>query len=493
MNLIINNLLKDFNLTAYRTDLSKYLRICEFFKSKIEQKDIPAHTFMPSTRLLAGELSVSRSTVIKAYELLILEGFIEAKKGSGYWVRDRDFNFSPHDEIDQSIHYPPISKKGKAFSENVSLINSTSEKFVAFRPGLPPLDIFPVNQWKRLSNLYWRNIKSSALSYSDSSGIEPLKKNIATYLNLIRGIKCDPHQVIIVSGSLQSLYLVGNALLNTGDTMVMENPTFPNVHSIFRSLEAKIKPVSVDKEGILINDLQLQPNEQPKLIHLTPSSHYPTGIKTTKRRKLEILDWAHKNEAIIIENDYDHEISNWKDKSDSIFSLDQQQRTVYLGTFNRLLHPSVRLGYMVVPYYLLEVIKALQKHSHRFVSPSNQVVMSQFIEKNHLYKHIKNVVEVAEERKAVFLKTFDEYFDRSIKIIPSQARSLHLLAEIPDKIADKKLAKEFSHKNIIAHPYSKCYVSETNNGLILGYSCVRKPVITKKIIEMSKIYNSVII
>ena len=492
MNLIINNLLKNFTLETYKVELSKYLRICEFFKSKIEQKDIPAHTLMPSTRLLASELSVSRSTVIKAYELLILEGFIESKKGSGYWVKDHDFSFSSHDEIDPSIKYPSISKKGKAFSENVSLINSTSEKFVAFRPGLPPLDIFPVNQWKKLSNLYWRNIKSSALSYSDSSGIEPLKKNIATYLNLIRGIKCDHHQVIIVSGSLQSLYLVGNALLNTGDTIVMENPTFPNVHSIFRSLEAKIKAVPLDEEGMKINELQLSSNEHPKLIHLTPSSHYPTGIKMTKERKLELLEWANSHEAMIIENDYDHEISNWKDKSEAIFSLDRQQRTMYLGTFNRLLHPSVRLGYMVVPYYLLDVIKALQKHSHRFVSPSNQVVMSQFIEKNYLYKHIKNVVEVAEERKAVFLQSFKEQFEDSIRLLPSQARSLHLLAELPKNVSDKKLAKEFSDKNIIAHPYSKCYVSEEKNGLILGHSCVRKPIITKKIIEMAKIYKSVI-
>ena len=196
MNLIINNLLKDFDLYNYPNGINKYSKICEFFKSKIDNRDLPSKTYMPSTRVLAHELHVSRSTVIKAYELLVLEGFIEAKGGSGYWVKDRDYYFSPKDEIDKDIKYPTISRKGNSFTNNVSLINSTSEKFVAFRPGLPPLDIFPVNQWKKLSNLYWRNIKSSALSYSDSSGIEPLKKNIANYLNLIRGIKCDHHQII---------------------------------------------------------------------------------------------------------------------------------------------------------------------------------------------------------------------------------------------------------------------------------------------------------
>ncbi|MDR6302063.1 GntR family transcriptional regulator/MocR family aminotransferase [Mesonia maritima] len=456
---------------------------------KIENKEIPPHSLLPSTRNLAEKLSVSRSTIIKAYDFLILEGFIESKKGAGYWVSDRETYFSPHEEIDEEINYPELSKKGKSFQENVSLINSTSEKFVAFRPGLPPLDIFPVNQWKKLSNLYWRNIKSSALSYSDSSGIEALKKNIANYLNLIRGIKCDHHQVIIVSGSLQSLYLVGNALLNTGDTMVMENPTFPNVHSIFRSLQANIKALPIDDEGIMLDKLQLTEKEKPKLLHVTPSNHYPTGIQMSKKRKLEVLEWAHKNESIIIENDYDHEISNWRTKNESLFSLDHENRTVYLGTFNRLLHPSIRLGYMVVPYYLLEVIKALQKHSHRFVSPSNQVVMSQFIEKNHLYNHVKNVVSIAEERKEIFLKNFKEHFNENITIKPSQARSLHILAELPDTISDKEISNVFYHQNIIAHPYSKCFINTEKEGLIFGYSCVRNPVISKKINKMARIFN----
>lgn len=485
-DIVIEKFLVQLDLDNYKSSLSKYARICEFIKEKVDKEEIPSNAQLPSTRELSKKLKVSRSTINKAYELLILEGYIFAKKGAGFWVVEK-FNNEPTNTSTDHANYPSISDRGKAFYKNVSLIHSTNEKFVAFRPGLPPLDIFPVNQWKKLSNLYWRNIKSSSLSFSDSSGIDALKKNIADYLKLIRGIKCDHEQVIIVSGSLQSLYLVGNSLINNGDRMVMENPTFPNVHSIFRSLQADIDAVPVDHEGIQVD--RIKKDKTPKLVHVTPSNQYPYGIKMSFKRKKEILEWADKNEAIIIENDYDHEISNWKLRNKSLFSLDRQQRTVYLGTFNRLLHQSIRLGYMVVPYYLLDTVKALQKHSHRFVSPTNQVVMSRFIEKNHLFHHIKNVIEAAEERKEVFINEFDQHFDKAIELEKSQARSLHLLSRLPDDMPDGKLTDEFSKNNIIAHHLSKCYINDHQNGLIFGYSCVRKPDIKKKVRQIAHIYK----
>ncbi len=492
VNLILKIISDEFSFDLGEKKLSKYLKLSSFIRDKIEHKIFPNAYYLPSTRVLANTLNISRSTVIKAYEQLQFQGLIKSKTGSGFQINNKQELYDFENKIKRDVEYPEISKKGKLFLKNVSLIHSTDEKFVGFRPGLPPLDVFPVNQWKRLSNLYWRHIKYSSLSFSDSSGIEVLKKNIAKYLNLTRGLNCDHHQIVIVSGSLQSLYLIGNALLNSGDTMVMENPTFPNVNSIFRSLDANIKPIAVDNNGIKIKELNLSPNENPKLIHLTPSNHYPTGVRMSLKRKQEILKWAEKHQSIIIENDFDHEISNWETKNDSIFSLDKQQRTIFLGTFNRLLHQSVRLGYMVVPYYLLDTIKALQKHSHRFVSPSNQVVMSQFIEKNHLYNHIKNVINIASKRQSVFIESFKKHIHPSMTIMPSQANSLHILTEIPDSISDTKLTESLSKNNIIAHQYSKCFVKGQKQGLIFGYSCVKKPLIENKIKTISKIYNEFI-
>lgn len=464
-----------------------YLRILNLIKQKIEERQIPKGIYLPSTRQLSKALGVSRSTIVRVYGLLVVEGYIKSIHGAGYLVKPIDLSSSSHKNINTHSDYPEISNRGKMFIKNVSLMHSTAQKDLAFRPGLPPLDVFPVNQWKRLFNSYWKQVKYSNLSFSDSSGLEFLKKNVALYLNLVRGIRCDYQQIVIVSGSLQSLYLIANAILNPKDKVVMESPTFPNVHSIFKSLDADISDLSLDENGININAYE---GKSPKLIHVTPSSHYPTGKRMSIKRKRELIDWAQQHQSIIIENDYDHEISNWKrDDNDAVFSLDKNKRTVFLGTFNRLLHQSIRLGYMVVPYYLLDVIKALQMHSHRFVSPSNQIVMSQFIENNYIYNHIKNVVKVAEERKKIFVEEFEKLMPRSFKIQDSDAKSLHILVKIPERINDKELKKELFKNHINVHNFSHCFLNYPENGLIFGYSAVNKPVIIKKLKSMQNLVD----
>ncbi|HBF18487.1 MAG TPA: hypothetical protein DDW81_00235, partial [Cryomorphaceae bacterium] len=192
-----------------------------------------------------------------------------------------------------------------------------------------------------------------------------------------------------------------------------------------------------------------------------------------------------------IENDYEHEVHNYRDQSPSLFSLDKEERVIYLSTFNRLLHPSIRLGYMVVPLYLLDAVEALLKHSHRFVPPSVQVVMNQFIEKHHLHNHVKKVIEVAEEREQLFVKTFEEAFQGKVRLHHNTIRSLHILAEIPPGRDDRDVVNAFARHNIIVHSYSKCFTSEPKKqGFIMGYSSVRAPIIRKKVQQMARLYHS---
>jgi GntR family transcriptional regulator/MocR family aminotransferase len=483
---IILELLKRSYAALGKTEkTATYIRILNLLKQHIEEHKIPKGIYLPSTRQLSETLEVSRSTIVRAYNLLAVEGYVKSIQGAGYLVRPIDLSPSGHSDFEDHSGYPEISKRGKMFIKNVNLLHSTALQDVAFRPGLPPLDVFPVNRWKMLYNTYWKQVKFSNLSFSDSSGLEYLKKNIATYLNLVRGIRCDYKQIIIVSGSLQSLYLIANAVLNPTDKVVMESPTFPNVHSIFNSLGADISAIPLDKEGM---DLRSYSGKSPKLVHVTPSSHYPTGKRMTLKRKKELIDWAQQHKSIIIENDYDHEISNWQvENNDAVFSLDKNHRTVFLGTFNRLLHQSIRLGYMVVPYYLLDVIKALQMHSHRFVSPSNQIVMSQFIENNYIYNHIKNVVKAANSRKSYFVEQFQNLMPNTFEIQESEARSLHILVKIPEHIEDKKLKSDLYKNHINVHNYSHCFLNKPENGLIFGYSSVKTPVILKKLKTMQSL------
>jgi len=420
-----------------------------------------------------------------------MQGYIESKAGSGHRVKNRiTDSFHSKSIVFNFSRYPALSEAGKSFQKSVTIMNIFDDGCIAFKPDLPPLDIFPVNQWKNITNTYWRYIKASDLTYSASSGTMHLKKTLANYLNLSRNIKCDASQIIIVSGSVQSLYLIGNVLLNPGDAVAIENPTFPNIHAIFKGLRAHIHAVPVDQEGLKVSDLNDITQQNIKLVHTVPSCHYPTGVKMSLKRRLELLKWANENKAIIIENDYEHEVNNYQDFIPSLYSLDTEQRTVFLGTFNRILHPSIRVGYMVVPYYLLNPIEALLKHSHRFVPSSIQVVLSHFIEKNYLYKHIKNVIEIIEERKKIFYETFENCFGSKLSLDPRSTLSLHTLAVLPEGLKDTALAYIFAKNNIRVYEYSRCFVdSNIKQGLILGVAPVRAPIIKENIIKMEQIFR----
>jgi GntR family transcriptional regulator / MocR family aminotransferase len=466
-----------------------YLLLYQVIKTAIESGQIPEKTVMPPTRELASQIKLSRSTIVKAYGLLTENELLRSRNGSSYIVADL-----PAKRLNPVLNlerYPAISEVGHSFLQNIGLLNKNTAEGVAFTPGLPPLDIFPIGQWQKLTNAYWRNIRSSDLNYSTSSGTDALKKEIGNYLMLNRRIKCNPDQIVIVAGSLQSLYLIGTVLIDKGSVVYLENPTFPNVISIFHSLRAEVVPIEVDEQGLKVDELTTAQHNKPKLVHTTPSNQYPLGGKMSLERRQQLLTWADSNHALIIENDYEHEINNWEGPIESIFSLDTQQRTIYLGTFNRIMHPSIRLGYMILPPYLVPAVKALQMHSHRFVPLSIQAVMTDFMQQNQLHKHIRRVVEEAEERKVMFSTLFKKLFNDTIHLRPSGTRSFHLLAELDKNVDDQKLVEYLEEAGILTHPLSKCYIGNSKSkGLIIGYSSVNRAFMVQFIQKMAAVYNA---
>lgn len=486
-DLVINLIRSRFD-AEQKSPRGIYMTLYEVIRKLIETNALPIDTLLPPTRLLSVEMTLARSTVVKAYNLLSENQLISPRHGSGFRVKD--VPHVHHSVENRQFEYPEISELGKSFLHNIHLISSTNDEGLAFTPGLPPIDIFPIHHWQKLSNLYWRTIKSVDLNYSVSSGIDSLKRSIADYLLLSRRIKCDPEQVIIVSGSLQSLYLLGTVLVNRGDTVCLENPTFPNVISIFKSMQARVLPIEVGKEGLEVSQMQSTDHKRAKLVHVTPSNHYPLGGKMSLVRRYQLLKWASENEAMIIENDYEHEINNWHAPTESIFSLDKEQRTIYLSTFNRILHPSIRLGYMVLPHHLLPVVKALQMHSHRFVPQSIQVVMTEFINQNLIYKHIRTAIAEAADRKQFFESQFEKLLDDDIRINPASTTSFHLVAGLPDSVHDLDLVQALEARGIVTHSLSKCYVGEAEKqGLILGYSCINKSLTAQVLPRMAAVAN----
>ena len=484
MHFNIKSILKNNGFDSKEDYENIYINLYSSLKKAFVNRSLEGNVQLPPSRILAKDLNVSRSTVLKAYDLLVLEKYIKSIKGSGYYVlplKDKKIKYRIHTEMKKG-KYPTISKRGRAFKKNIHLINKESNKGIAFRPGLPPLDIFPVQQWKSLADQYWRSIKSSELSYSNTIGIQSLRENISNYLKLYRNINCHSDQIVITTGSLHSLYLIANALIDKNDEVIVENPTYPHAYGLFDSLKAKICAVDVDNEGISVNKIKCK---KPKFIYTTPSNQYPLGIKMSLKRRLELLKWSSKKNTFIIEDDYDHEFSNWEKPLASVYSLDQQERVIYLGTFNKLLHPSIRLGYMIVPYYLLDTITALQEQSSRFVSRSIQKTMSAFIEKDYLNKHLRNVIEASIERKEQFVNSFNT-LENNLSL-DSTNTGLHLIGNIKSNFRDVDISKHLNKENIITHPLSKYFINRTDkNGLVMGYSSVSNKLIKDNLIKMSK-------
>ncbi|MEW4925126.1 PLP-dependent aminotransferase family protein [Algibacter sp. 2305UL17-15] len=464
-----------------------YVHLYDSLKKAIITKALPDGVKLPPSRVLARDLEISRSTVLKAYDLLVLEKYVSSKVGSGYYIgtsKNKKIQYNLNVQFEKG-NYPKISKRGMAFKKGLQIINAKSDTGVAFRPGLPPLDIFPVNQWKKITNDYWRTVKSSQLSYSETGGLKVLRDNISNYLKLYRNIECHSDQIIITTGSLHSLSLIADALIDKNDDVVIENPTYPLAYNLFKSLKSTIHCTNIDEEGIVLKHMESQ---KPKLVYTTPSNQYPTGIKMSFNRRIELLNWASKKNTFVIEDDYDHEFSNWENPISSIFSLDKQQRTIYLGTFNKLLHPSIRMGYMIVPYYLLDTVIGLYKQSSRFVPPASQNILSTFIEKDYLNKHLRKVIEATFERKAFFLKHFNDDFENEITI-NTKNTGLHFIGKIDSKINDTEISNHFADNGIITHAYSKYFIDGSKkNGLVMGYSSVNTKVIRETINKMRKEY-----
>lgn len=439
---------------------------------------------LPPSRLMAKDLSIARSTVLKAYDKLIGDGFAVSKRGSGIFIsKTKMFTVNKALNLKSAgeSHKSYLSKVGLKLRKRLETKPHNRDQGVAFRPGLPPLDLFPILKWQTLSNEYWKTVKNSELSYSDVRGLRPLRKNIAIYLKIYRNIDCSPDQIVITSGSLHSLYLISTVLIDQGDGVVIENPTYPKALKVIEALQAKVFHAPIDDEGI---DLDTFKHKKPKMVYTTPSNQYPLGVRMSMDRRMELRDWAQKTPSLIIEDDYDHEFSNWESPLPSIFSMDNNGRVVYLGTFNKLLYPSLRLGYMIVPEFMLDSILGLLKCSNRFIAPHIQKTLNAFIEKDYLNSHLRNLIHVIERRHKIFTNYFDNHFDPCIRL-EKKTSGLHVIGKLDREINDKNLSDYLFNNGILAHPLSEYFKnSKEINGLVMGYCSVNEMTMNKKLNEM---------
>jgi GntR family transcriptional regulator / MocR family aminotransferase len=360
---------------------------------------------LPATRDLASQYGLSRGTIVSAFELLKSEGYVEGSVGSGTYVSKTLPEELLH--VVRRARERPVARRPRRlnisdYGRRARLFPGYAERPTrAFRPNLPALNLFPTTLWTQLTARCLRRVSTSLLMGCPPLGYPPLRTALAEYLATSRGVRCVPEQIGIVSGVQEALDLVARLFLNPGDRVIMEKPGYSGAGFVFEALGANISAVRVDEEGLNLSHL---PAHGVRLVYVTPAHQFPLGITMSLPRRLQLLDWARNSGALIFEDDYDSEYRYSGRPIPALQGLDTEGSVLYAGSFSKVLFPSLRLGYLVIPSDLLSHLEAVKSLTSRHAPVLEQVVLCEFIRQGHFGRHLRRMRQVYAERLSVLLE-----------------------------------------------------------------------------------------
>jgi len=447
-----------------RSPLPLSRQLAAALRAAVATGDIAAGARLPSTRGLAAELGLARSTVVAVFEQLAAEGYIAARPGSGYFVAARSMPARPPEACPASAA-PRLSRQGAAMH---GLLPATRQAR-PFETGYAEIDGQFVTTWKRLAARTLAGRSAAAWQYGDPRGDLELRRAIAEYLAAARGVRCRPEQVVLTSGTQQGLSHVARILVDPGDAVWVEDPCYRSAFDIFRAAEAHVVPVPVDAQGL---DVAAAPAEAmpPRLLYTTPSRQYPLGMAMPLARRLALLDWAAASGAWIVEDDYESEFQRPGGMLPSLQGLDRGGRVIYLGTFSKLLFPSLRLGYAVLPDSLVEPFATARHLTDRQSSGIMQAMMTEFIRAGHFARHLKRLRALYAARQAFLSELLARRVGGLLDVRPVES-GMYLTAWLPAGWSDRAVAAALGEAGISALPLSALTLATPRPpGLVLGYT-----------------------
>jgi len=432
---------------------------------------------LPATRTLAKELGVSRNTILASFERLYAEGYIEGQLGSGTRVS----NVLPEDLLSArnlaglGAEISTPAGKLSNLSRQMSALKYRSRHSPrgtrAFRPGLPDLEQFPFQLWSRVVARFWRHPPHDQLLSGDLAGFLPLRQSISSYLGAVRGLHCTAEQVLITSGAQQALDIVARTIIDPGDDVWVENPGYAGLRSTLTAAGACLNHIPVDEDGLSV-EIGRRRAPNAVLAAVTPSHQYPLGITMSLPRRLELLDWAAEANAWILEDDYDSEFRYGGRPLSALQGLDKSGRVIYVGTFSKVLFPTLRLGYVVVPEPLLapfiEIRASIDDHPALAMQPA----LHAFIEEGYFASHIRRLRGLYAQRQDMLLAGLNAKADGVLNATPRHA-GMHLVADLNSALglSDSDASRLAAKAGLIAPALSEFYQGPgATEGLVLGYA-----------------------
>lgn len=450
-----------------------YMQIYKHIKDEILCGNIPSDSKLPSIRNLCRDLKVSKNTIEAAYEQLIAEGYVKSKDRSGLYVEkiENSFNnlkslsLNSFGEKTLQTLYPPVKYD--------------------FSSGQIDLSSFPYTQFRKTLTRCVDEYSKELLLYGDHKGDYGLRYEITKYLHHSRGVRCSPEQILISSGTQESLNLLCLILLNLHSSIAFENPSYIGAKDVFNHFNFNINPINLTEDGI---DIETLNKSDSKIVYVTPSHQYPYGMVMPISKRLKLLNWANENNGIIIEDDYDGEF-RYKGKSiPSLQGLDETGRVVYLGSFSKSLMPSLRISYLVLPEFLLNIYEEKYKTYEQPVPRLMQKTLELFMKEGYWDKHLRKSKVLYKRKQEILINSITQYLGNNVTIIGADS-GLHVLIEINTKLKENELIDKAFNAGIKVHPTLVNWINPPSNLLpviFIGFAGIQLEQIPDAIKALSK-------
>jgi len=483
-------------------------QLYQALRARVLDGRLSSGTRLPASRDLAAILALSRNSVVRAYDQLYAEGYIESRVGDGTYVIQLEklstqlstglslglstglSTFSLENAEDLSSSERSSEALERLKSNHLPVPRSGAPR--AFRVGIPAFDLFPFDVWAKLQAAFWRNPDPAQLGYGDPAGELQLRELIAAYLRRSRGLSCTAEQIVITSGAQQAISLCAQLLLQPGEGVAVENPGYRAAGHTFAVAGGKVMGVPVDEEGMDCERLvQLA---DCRLAYVTPAHQYPTGVTMSLARRLALLAWAERNDGWIIEDDYDGEYRYSGAPLAPLAALDRQGRVLYVGTFGKIAFPALRLGYLVLPARLVQAFSQGRALAMRHSEVGSQCVMAEFMAQGHFQRHIRRMRRAALSRRNV-LKAGWPLDVPGLGGMPEVAAGLHVKVDVDNFAREQELVATAEAVGVEVNPLSSYWLEDSQvavdnrAGLVLGFAAVPEADIANALIRLRRAWK----